>query len=172
MCFSSQHRALHQLQIPHSQCHRFYEKCGLLMREQSCVSFTPAITSSLFTLLRCRRQTRQKTWSAEDEKWMIGSGVMENISAVWRQFHLISASKDCLWFPWFCPLVLRPKRSACIMLSRYKSGTDALIFMQPVASVRRLYLKSPSGSCAPKITSKSKNSAGDILRIFWRFLHR
>lgn len=117
------------------------------MNKAVCLLLTPAITSSTFpTLLICRRQN----WSAENWKWTASSSVMENV---------IAASKDCLWFSLFLS-----KQSACIMLSCYKSGTDTVISMQLVASVRRCFT---SGSCGPKIMTKSKNLVGDISRIFW-----
>ncbi len=148
-CVLAASRELHQLQIPHSLCHRFREKCGLLMREQSRVSFTPAIT-----LLFIHVTEMQETKRAENLicwRWEMGGRQQchgKHICSLKANF--ISASKDCLWFAWFCPVVLSPKQSACIMLSCYKSGTDTLIFMQPVASVRRVYLKSPSGFLCSK----------------------
>lgn len=55
------------------------------MQEQSPVSLTPAITSSLFTLLKCGRQSSQNIQSAEDEEWMVSTSVMENVFALWNK---------------------------------------------------------------------------------------
>ena len=92
--------------------------------ENKTLSFTPAITSSIYTLRRCRRQSRRETWSARDEKWVVSSSVMENTSAVWRRIFSALHRTACGFLD--SVFGLRPKhmQTACIMPSWYKSSTQ------------------------------------------------
>lgn len=142
------------------------ERNVAFMREQSPVSLTPAITSSLFTLLK---NAGDKAGWAHDLLRMrsgwLSATVMENISALWNKMSY-ELQRTAYGFHSSVLECRGPELSACIMLSCYRSGkADTLIFMQPVAPVRGAF-EVTSGFCASNVTMKSKNSVCGILRIF------